>query len=74
MSASQIRKELHNFIDQADERILKLLYGMMTADQNEDPELSEAIKQILDDRLAAHRANPTEGATWSEVKARVIKK
>lgn len=73
MSAAQIRKELHNFIDHADERVLKLLYGMMTADQSGDTELSDALKQILDDRLAAHSANPTEGSTWSEVKARIRK-
>lgn len=73
MSASQIRKELHSFIDQADERILKLLYGMMSADRNEDFELTEAHKQILDNRLNSHNSNPEEGSSWKDVKARVVK-
>ncbi len=32
----------------------------------------EAQRQELDRRLAAHRENPTNGATWTEVKRRTV--
>ncbi|MEM6270013.1 MAG: addiction module protein [Bacteroidota bacterium] len=33
--------------------------------------LSEETKQLLDQRLAAHRANPDSGSSWEEVKERI---
>ena len=60
MNATQLREELHQFIDQADERILNLIYGMMKADQNpEDLSSTHAHEKMLDERLKAHRQNPT---------------
>jgi len=75
MGAAQIREELHQFINRADERVLNLIYGMMKADNEEgDFSLSEAHKQLLDERLANHKASPQEGSSWSEVKNRIKKK
>ena len=47
MGASQIREELHQFIDHADERILNLIYGMMKADMQKDAALEESIDKAL---------------------------
>jgi putative addiction module component (TIGR02574 family) len=75
MGAAQIREELHQFINRADERILNLMYGMMKADSEEgDYTLSEAHKQLLDERLASHEASPKEGSSWEEVKIRITRK
>lgn len=71
-----MRQALHEFINHADDRVLKLIYGMMKADTDVDDDysLSDAHKQILDERLAAHEAAPAEGSTWEEVKARIKKR
>ena len=75
MGAAQIREELHQFINRADERVLNLIYGMMKADIEEgDFILSDAHKQLLDERLAAHKASPQEGSGWEEVKNRIKRK
>jgi putative addiction module component (TIGR02574 family) len=75
MGAAQIREELHQFINRADERVLNLIYGMMKADSNQgDFTLSDAHKQLLDERLEDHKASPLEGSTWKEVKDRIKKK
>ena len=75
MGAAQIKEELHKYINQADERILRLFYGMMKADnEEEDYSLTDAQKHILDERLAAHQLAPQEGSSWEEVKARIVKK
>ena len=46
MGTTQIREELHQFINHADERILRLIYGMMKADVDEEVDflLTEANK------------------------------
>ncbi|MBT1704827.1 addiction module protein [Chryseosolibacter indicus] len=36
--------------------------------------LTDEHKQLLDERLAAHKASPQEGSTWNEVKNRVTQK
>ena len=76
MGTTQIRDELHQFINQADERILRLIYGMMKADIDDEGDylLTEDHKQILDERLAAHESAPEEGSKWEEVKARIKKR
>jgi putative addiction module component (TIGR02574 family) len=41
------------------------------AAQPEEIEVTQAQRDELDRRLAAHRANPSEGLTWEEVKSRL---
>jgi putative addiction module component (TIGR02574 family) len=38
--------------------------------QQRQPELTDAQRQELDDRLARHAAAPHEAVSWEEVKAR----
>jgi len=42
MGTAQFREELHKYIDQADDRILRLVRGMFLAD-NEDYTLPESL-------------------------------
>lgn len=48
MGVSQIREELHHFINHADERILNLIYGMMKADLQKDDALEASIDKALE--------------------------
>ncbi len=41
------------------------------AENDEKLELTDETKQLLDERLAAHKNNPNEGASWEDVKARI---
>lgn len=41
------------------------------AENEEQVELSAETKQLLDERLEAHKNNPQEGSSWDEVKARI---
>ncbi len=41
------------------------------ADESEQLPLTDAQRQDLERRLAAHRADPRAGSTWEEVKARL---
>lgn len=72
MSKIEIREELHEFIEKADDRLLNMIYAMVHADLTEDNyQLSDDHKKILDDRIKDHEISPTTGATWDKVKTRV---
>ena len=43
--------------------------SLSTKDQ--DFELTDELKQLLDERLEEHEKDPKAGSTWDEVKARI---
>lgn len=63
-----LKKRIHEFIEEADERILRIFNGIIEAEKKEDFELTEEQKEILDQRLQHHKENPDSGKSWSEVK------
>ena len=68
MQTTTLREELHQYIDQADDRLLKLIYGMMKADQVDEPSIPEFHQEIILERLDKHQANPSEVLEWHEVR------
>lgn len=68
MTTIQQRQELHDYIEKADDRLIKLIYGMITADANDEFELTDQQKKTLEDRLKSYRSNASN-VTWNEVKA-----
>ena len=72
MGAAQIREELHQFINQADERVLNLIYGMMKADSES---LLTADQQAdLDKRIASHKKGESKSYSRSEARAQIEKR
>jgi len=67
MSTITIRKELQEYLKNADERFLKLVYGMMQADKSSSL-LSEAEREELDKRIARHKKGESKSYNWEEVK------
>lgn len=67
-STLDIRKRIHEFIDQADERILKIFNAIILTEESEEEGLTIEHKAILDQRLEEHRQNPASGKSWREVK------
>ncbi|MDD4673086.1 MAG: addiction module protein [Bacteroidales bacterium] len=41
------------------------------AEKDDQVELSSDAKQVLDDRLEAHKRNRDEGSSWTEAKVRI---
>lgn len=73
MGAMQIREELHQFINRADERILNLIYGMMKADDSEKEILTPSQEEDLDKRIARHKNGESKSYSWSEAKTQIKK-
>lgn len=74
MGAAQLKEELYQFIERGDNKLIKMLYAVAKEYSEEDYELTDAHKAILDERLADYEANPTIGSSWKEVKARIKNK
>ena len=74
MKTIALKKELHEYIDTADENLLKAIYEILrAADNSNDFEISDEHKRILDERIKAYYANPDDVLTWEEVKAKYKK-
>lgn len=75
MNLTEIRQELHDYIDSADESHLKIVYEILQATDSEHSfPLSEEHRQILEERLKAYYENPTDVITWEEIMEKYGKK
>lgn len=43
------------------------------AEDDKNLKLTEETKQFLDERLEAHKNNPSDGSSWTDVKTRIKK-
>ena len=64
MDTVRLKERIKNYIEEADERMLKIINAIIEADENE---LKNSDKEILEERLRYHQQNPEEGRTWDEV-------
>jgi len=71
MSTAQIREKLHQLINKADERFIKMVYALAKEYQEDDFELSNEHQKILDERLALHKNNPDSASDWNDAKGRI---
>ena len=72
-SVLDIKNRIHEFVDSADERILRVLNAIVVSEESDSIALSEEHKIILDERLREHKANPNDGTPWEEVRAELEK-
>lgn len=62
-----IKNRIHEFIEIADERILRVINAIVISENVEALKLSDEHRNILDERLRDHKANPNDGNSWEEV-------
>ncbi|MCF6348895.1 MAG: hypothetical protein L3J20_11440 [Flavobacteriaceae bacterium] len=71
MATLDLRKKVLTYINNADERLLKLVKALAESYQKdalEDFILSEEQYQMLDQRRQAHLKGESKSFTWKEVK------
>jgi hypothetical protein len=73
MGLGDIREELHQFINTADERVLNLLYEILKVDTT-DPSLTSEEQKEIDKRLAKHLAGESKSHSWSEARRQIERK
>jgi len=71
MNTIDIKSELHEYIETANENVLNAIYEILRASEDRhDFEISDEHKLILDERLKAYYLNPTDVITLEEMKAK----
>ncbi len=64
MDTVRIKDRIRNYLENADERILKIINAIIEADENE---VLDTHSEILEERLKYHQDNPNKGKSWKEV-------
>ena len=64
MDTVRIKDRIRNYLENADERILKIINAIIEADENE---VLDTHSEILEERLKYHQDNPNKGKSWEEV-------
>ncbi|KFC23401.1 hypothetical protein [Epilithonimonas lactis] len=81
-STLEIRKRIHEYIDDADERILRIFNAIIDAEEEEDSELEATdypvVPDYVYDRIEEERKKYLNGelktSSWEEAKERLMKK
>lgn len=71
-SSVDIRKRIHEFIDVADDRILRIFNGIIDAEEQEEdyPSVPEWFNEELDKRKEKYISGQSKSFTWEEIKER----
>ncbi len=74
-STLEIRKRIHDFIDIADERILRIINGIIDVEEQEDnyPAVPDWYYEKLEIEREKHLKGETPSYTWEEVKQKLMK-
>ena len=66
-SSIQLRKRIHDFIDQADDKMLQIFNAIISNENSDEKGLTKEHREILDKRLEEHQYNPESGKPWTDV-------
>ena len=66
-SSIQLRKKIHDFIDQADDKMLQIFNAIISNENSDEKGLTKEHRAILDKRLEEHQYNPESGKPCTEV-------
>lgn len=74
-STLEIRQRIHDFIDIADERILRIINGIIDVEEQEDnyPTVPDWYYEKLEIEREKHLKGETPSYTWEEVKQKLMK-
>jgi hypothetical protein len=75
METWDMRKELHQYIDEGDDRLIRMVYAMIKEyDKDDEYEFTdEEIKQF-EERRERWLRGESKAYTWEEIKERILKK
>jgi hypothetical protein len=74
MTTSAIKERLHEYIDQGDDKLIKLLFALAKEymdDENHD-ELSDAELALLEDRRNKRLSGESKTYSWPEAKKMIL--
>ena len=73
-SSIQLRKKIHDFIDQADDKMLQVINTIISSEQASEAVIPESFYRQLDEDREKHLIAETPSNVWEDVKERLRKK
>ena len=76
---AQLRTEVKNILDHADERVIRMVYAMLEADEatkskEKEYSLSPEQMNLLKERMESYERGTMSFSPWSDVKDRIVNK
>jgi hypothetical protein len=72
MKTTNIREAIRDYISEADDRFVQMVYAMMKVNQEEET-LTEKEEEELKRRIARHESGESRSYSWPEARARIEK-
>lgn len=69
-STLEIKNRIHDYINQADERILRIFDAIISTDQKSTSKIPNSFYDELDSRKQKHLTGESKSYSWDEVKTR----
>jgi hypothetical protein len=73
MKTTDIRQLIQDYIHEADDRFVHMVYAMMRVNQEEEI-LTKEEKIEIDRRIAIHKNGESKSYSWSEARAMIEKR
>ncbi|WP_379968122.1 addiction module family protein [Epilithonimonas sp. UC225_85] len=80
-STVEIRKRIHDYIDDADERILRIFNAIIDAEEedselepSEYPQVPDYVYERIEEERKKYLNGELKTSSWEEVKARLMEK
>ena len=73
MKTTKIREEIRDYISEADDRFVQMVYAMMKVNQ-EEAMLTEEEQEEVNRRVARHKSGESKSYSWPEARARIEKR
>ncbi len=70
MNTTEIKRELHEYIEEADDRLLNLIYGRVMVDKP-SCKIPDWHKEITEERAADYELNPQNAISWDELRSKI---
>ena len=75
METTDLRAALHQYIDEGDDKLLRMLYAVAKEyNEEEEYEFTEEEIKELDEKVEEWRRGETKAYTWEEAKEIILKK
>jgi len=72
METIEIKKEVHEYIEHADDRLLFLIYGLILADKQATG-IPDWHQRIVEERLEDYKKKPEQAISWDELRSKIEK-
>lgn len=70
----QLRKEVKEYIDKADAKVVKMVHAMLEVERESNWWQDDEILSVVEERSAEYRSGKVKGISWEKAKKQILSK